>query len=464
MDNKKNKNNDLAIIRKKYGEKMAHFCRGAFPTLLEEEGLLSKLLLDHFNESHYLYQDLVFFGCEQEFKDYIYGLVSNENKKRIVIEKSPEELMDMAGYILSECHNEEEIQYYRKYYAKNEELCTFLGDRLDECRVFFAVKKNVDEIKRENFLNPLRQDEYGTSVISIQFTKDGSNTLSIKNRYNHTVDNPDATFSNDLDNIIAGLTASFEKYYGIVQKNVDIPFEMFRYVRANDGKYYRCNYEINNRYYCADNIIIDNFRVVKFDKSKYLLIDYFILDLVNKKILLYDSYLKDAFTDSISDIKRIEIINIDSGKRIIIHGVCEKIEIEVDSFGQIIKMNMENIKKIGNNFLSRNICLEEFKASQLEEVGDEFLYVNKRLNNIELFNLRKAGNAMLFNNEILDNAIFPNLEEVGDDFLYWDEFILHYDLSKIKKVGSSFLAHYEKRDSLLEELGIIEEKKRWSRW
>ena len=463
MDSNKSKNSDLVIIRKKYGEKMAHFCRSAFPTLLEEEGLLSRLILEHFNESHYLYQDLVFSGCEQAFKDYIYGLVSNEKKKRIVINKSPEELMDMAGYVLSECHSEEEIQSYKKYYAKNEELCTFLGDRLDECRVFFAVKKNVDEIKRENFLNPLRQDEYGTSVISIQFTKDDSNTLSIKNRYNHRVDNPDSTFSNDLDNIIAGLTVSFEKYYGIIQKNVGITLEIPGYVRANDGKYYRYNYEINNRYYCADNIIIDNFRVVKFDKSKYLLIDYFILDLVNKKILLYDKYFKDAFTDSISDIKRIEIINIDSGKRIIIHGIDEKIEIEIDSFGNIIKMNMKNIKKIGNNFLSRNICLQEFKASQLEEVGNEFLYVNQMLNNIEVRNLRKAGNAMLFSNETLDTVIFPSLEEVGDDFLYWDEFILEYDLGKLKKAGSSFLAHYENRDSLLEELGIVEEKKRWNR-
>lgn len=73
-------------------------------------------------------------------------------------------------------------------------MCTFQGDRLNRCRVFFAVKKDVDSIKREDFKNPEREDLYGTSVISIQFTKDGSNTLSIKNRYNHRVINPDATF------------------------------------------------------------------------------------------------------------------------------------------------------------------------------------------------------------------------------------------------------------------------------
>ena len=36
---------DLKIIRKKYGEKMYHFCREAFPILLEEPGKLSKLSL-----------------------------------------------------------------------------------------------------------------------------------------------------------------------------------------------------------------------------------------------------------------------------------------------------------------------------------------------------------------------------------------------------------------------------------
>ena len=41
-------NKDLIIIKKEYGEKMMHFCRDVFATILEEEGLLSKLLLNNF--------------------------------------------------------------------------------------------------------------------------------------------------------------------------------------------------------------------------------------------------------------------------------------------------------------------------------------------------------------------------------------------------------------------------------
>ena len=202
--------------------------------------------------------------------------------------KTPEELLAQVGYELKECHSEEDIQSYKKYYAKGEELCTFNGGRLNRCRIFFAVKRDVDKIRRKDYSNPKREDEYGTSVLSIQFTKDETNMLSIKNRYNNTVNNPDATFSNNLDNIIPGLTESFEKHYGIVQKYNNKDFEIEGYVRANDGKYYKYNYEINNIYYCPDNIIIDNFAVKRYAKEKYMIIDYFILNLVNKKIYLYD--------------------------------------------------------------------------------------------------------------------------------------------------------------------------------
>ena len=227
-------NKDLKIIKKKYGEEMMHLCRELFPTLLEHEGLLPKLLHDNFKESRSLVKDIIDNNLEEEFKNYIYNQVDVENNYEEVVSKRPEELLKEAGYKLYECHSEEEIQSFKKYYAEGEELCTFRGGRLNRCFVFFAIKENVDEIKRENFPNPERQDKYGTSVISIQFTRDDSHTLSIKNRYNHTVNNPDSTFGNNLDNIIPGLTASFDKYYGTHQSHLQKTFEIPGYVRAND--------------------------------------------------------------------------------------------------------------------------------------------------------------------------------------------------------------------------------------
>ena len=431
---------DLKVIRKKYGEKMYHFCRESFPTLLEEPGKLSKLLSDNFHESHSLFDDIVANEKESEFKNFIYSLVDVENNNELVMIKTPEELMSSAGYVLVECYNEGDIQAFRKYYAPGEELCTFNGGRLNRCRVFFAVKKNVSDIKREDFKNPTRQDEYGTSVISIQFTKDGTNTLSIKNRYNHTVNNPDATFSNNLDNIIPGLTESFERHKGIVQKHKSKSFEIEGYVRANDGKYYKYNYEINNVYYCPDNIIIDHFNVKKYDKSRYLIIDYFIIDLSNKSISLYDKKLSDSFCDVIKDINKIEIDNIDSGKKITILGDNNKsLVIITNKDGKIISLKMDEIYVIGDYFLDWNKSLQELYVPNLTEVGDYFLYCNKFLQKFTVQNLTKVGDCFLFDNASLQELYLPNLTKVGDGFLTGNISLQELYVPNLTEVGHMFL-------------------------
>ena len=186
-------------------------CRELFPTILEQEGTLLKILSTSFGKnSKTLYEDITENELEDKFKEYIFKkALSEEIKKENINHKTPYELLDEAGYKLYECTTENEIQSFRKYYEEDEELCTFYGDRLNKCIVFFAVKKDVDKIRREDFKEPKRDDEYGTSVISIQFNKIGFSTVSIKNRYNHKVKNPDATFGNNLDRIIPGLTRKF---------------------------------------------------------------------------------------------------------------------------------------------------------------------------------------------------------------------------------------------------------------
>ena len=193
-------NNELKTIKKIYGEEMMHLCRELFPSLLEKEGLLLSILKNNLAPTNCFASDIQKNKLHEEFKDWIYSFINVEENNKIITNKTPFELMEEKGYTLIECKTEDDIQSFKKYYAPNEVLCTiYNGGRLNRCHVFFAVKKNVDEIKR--FPNPQREDDYGTSVISIQFSKGKTSTLSIKNRYNHTVNNPDATFSNNLENI-----------------------------------------------------------------------------------------------------------------------------------------------------------------------------------------------------------------------------------------------------------------------
>ena len=429
---------DLKLIKKHYGENMMHLCRELFPTLLETEGLLWFALTKKFPYSKNIADDIIEMNVQNEFKNIIYEEINAEDNDKIVVNKTPKELLDEAGYILYECKTEEEINKFKKYYAPGEVLCTFNENRLNRCYVFFAVKKNVDEIKRENFKNPDRQDEYGTSVISIQFTRDDSNTLSIKNRYNHTVANPDATFSNNLDNITYGLTKSFNKEYDLninsgKLNNIEIP----GYVKASDGKYYKYNYEINNIYYCPNNIIIDNFKVKKYDKSKYIIIDYFIIDLVNKTIKLYKDNLIDRLPDDIKNIKNIKVEKDKQtkNKKITFN---DSIEIVVNRNNQIIKYKNDLIEKTGY-FLNYNTTLKSLSMSNLKETDENFLYKNTDLEYINLPNLEYIDRYFLTSNKKLKEISLPKVKHIGNSFLSFNKSLERINLPEVEYIDNSFL-------------------------
>ena len=347
---------DLKLIKKHYGEKMMHLCRDLFPTILETPGLLFNTMSKKFAYSKLIYEDINKY--RSEFKAIIYNEIDLKEEEKEITTKTPQELMDEAGYILYECKSEEDIQSFKHYYAQIEELCTFNGGRLERCHVFFAVKKNVDEIDRKDFIGKEeRQDEYGTSVISIQFTRGSNNTLSIKNRYNHTVNNPDATFSNNLDNIIEGLTKSFERAYNLKINSSRVEVDIPGFVLANDGKFYKYNFERHNVYYCPDNMIIRDFEPRPFDKSRYLLIEKYFIDFKEKTIREYLPYNYKADSFSLINIETIEVKKNeeDNTKDIIIN---DDIIITIDETNQIIKYKNHHLKWCTlYNFLQNKIFL-----------------------------------------------------------------------------------------------------------
>ena len=258
---------ELKRIKKIYGERFKNLCRDMFPDILEQEGRLLSILENTFSHNcNSLYQSIVENFLEIDFRDLIYGrqLEITEQKEQVVEEnRTPYEILDEVGYNLYECKTEEDIQSYRKYYAPGEVLCTiYNGGRLATRDCFFAVRKDVDKIRRENFTNPDKQDEYSTSVLGIQFTRDEHSAVQIISRYNHTVNNPNCTFCNNLDRLASGLKQSFTnllKERGIDLKQSQLDEELFEipgYTLAVDGKYYKYNMEIDGEYFCPDNIVI----------------------------------------------------------------------------------------------------------------------------------------------------------------------------------------------------------------
>lgn len=455
---------------------MMHLCRELFPTILDSEGKLIEILDSKFGHPKFLYADINRNNAVNQFKNYIYYLYDN---KRIHNEttKTPFELMKEAGYTLYECHTNDEILSFKKYYTKSEELCTFRQHRLDNNYVFFAVKDNIDNIKRSE--KPKRQDEYGTSVISIQFSKGDVNTLSIKNRYNHTVPHPDATFSNNLENIIEGLTDSFEKYYGYhINQNLGFDIDL-GYVKANDGKYYKYNMEINNIYYCPDNIIINNFKVDKrfTDKEKYLLIDYFIINLQNenvtdfippkilyhKSINLYDSKISDCFSNYLYLFDKININKTERNSKVLelLKKNQEPVYIEIDKYNNIIGYTNSNLKCIGDGFLIYNRALKSLKLDNVDEIrnyfmrrnvelsylslpnvvyiGDSFLSSNKKIKTIKLDKVETVKRNFLCSAKELRYFYAPNLEKVDDYFLQFNDKLTSLSLEKLFSIGNEFM-------------------------
>lgn len=459
-------NKDLKLIKKYYGEDMMHYARDNFSTILEQEGVLSNIFINYFAENKNLYELLNNNNELIKFKNYIFSIFfDKESRKNLKVNKTPDELLKNVGYTLYECKTEEDIQTFRKYYVEKEELCTFRSDRLKKCYVFFAVKENANLLKREDFKNPERQDEYGTSVISIQFTKDETHSLSIKNRYNHTVNNPDATFKNNLDNIILGLTYSFDKHYGMKQKFINNE-DFKNMVRANDGKYYIYNYEIIGIYYCDNNIIINNLTPKKLKKEKYIIMDYFILNLQDKSFE-NKMYIFDTFIDTIKNIEKIEVVKKDNNKLIIIKNDGEDINIEINKYGQIIKYINNNVKEIKTDFLKFNKTLEYLELDNVISIEDNFLFNNQNLKflslkNVETINnnfmqfsnsdllkkisfpkLKIIGNNFMSNyNNGIEEIYLPNVETIGDEFFKWLESeIKIIDFPNLKKTGYNFIKY-----------------------
>lgn len=429
---------DLKWIKKHYGEEMSHMCRSLFPRILETEGLLPTILQKHFKNSRQLVKDIVNQNKVDDFKNFIYSHIDVEKENAVIdIDKSASELLDMAGYVLyPECETEEDIQSFRKYYAKDEELCTFWTQRLDSCRVWFAVKKDVDKIKREDFENPDRQDEYGTSVISIQFTKSESPILSIKNRYNHTVNNPDNTFNSDLNNIIQGLTDAFERDYGVRDSLERSEFELKGYVKAG-GVYYKYNQEINGIYYCADNVVIQRYKAQQLP-GHVMLIDYFIFDFKNNTITLFDERLKDSFIDGLSNIKKLSYKNgaIDIEKDDGTH-----IEVGINENREITFLNDQNLEQCGDNFLTYNKAIEKLVLPNLQTCGDYFLSYNMILSEIEMQKLQSCGDCFLKYNKGLTKLNLPCLNSCGDDFIDVNEKIEEIILPSLRTCGDYFLSY-----------------------
>ena len=442
---------ELKKIKKIYGEKFKNLCRDMFPVILEQDGKLLSILESKFSHNcNSLYESITENGLETEFKNLIFEEFEPKKEKiEKIEERSPYEILDEAGYNLYECKTEDDIQNFEKYYAPNEILCTiYMGGRLNTRDCFFAVRKDVDKIRREDFINPQKEDEYSTSVLGIQFTRDAMCTAQIISRYNHTVSNPNCTLGNDLDRLAPGLSQSFtnllkERGLNFNNSQIKTGFEIPGYTLARDGKYYKYNMEVNGTYYCPNNIIIENGaprEAIPLDRG--MVIDNFCIDFKSKEIKLLDDRIKDSFVEGLQDIEKTEVKKLENDAKVIKVYLSNKekpVVIGVDKDNQIVKYENQYLQQVGYRFLYNNTALAELNLPELQQVGEGFLWNNTALTELNLPELQQVGEGFLWNNTALTELNLPELQQVGDRFLEDNTTLMELNLPKLQLAGHRFL-------------------------
>lgn len=465
---------DVKKIKKLYGERFYEdVIRPNFSHLVEKEDFnFTEFLKSVFAPTRGFLDDYkedpISAGA---LLDYIYLFSLPEEQKSTHVQETPTKLMKKAGYRLYRCRTVESVERFRKYYQDNELLCTFdhIEDRLENCDIFFAVKINVDEIKREDFKNPQREDEYGTSVISIQFSK-FNNIVSIKNRYNHSVLFPDATFANNLNNIIEGLRDSFITHYnlGDCVRPVYRRFYLTNYYQPHGDQYegyygpqYRIINHIGRYVYSDNNVVIDtqaNDEVTQYDTSRYILTNYYLIDRKENTIKLIDEEIEDDFVKHFDNVQKIDVTSGENGERnIYIHQKNKQmVEIRIDKCNRILSVKDPNVEKIGDKYMQYCQDLKEIEFESLTEVGDDFIANAQDIKKIVLNKLVRAGDNFLYAIPNIYDLRLPKLEVAGKNFLKICARLESLYVPKLEQVGEGSLDFNPKmEEASFESLRVV---------
>ncbi len=408
---------------------------------------------------------LKYAGSEAEpIMQYLVSL-KNIKIEEHAVHKDPITLLSEAGYDAYYADTLEKQNAIQKYYTPKEELCTFRDPtRFVRYFIINAIKKDVANIKREDFKGKeKREDQYGTSVLSIQILKNGG-FISIKNRYNHTIENPDNTFNSNPDNIIYGLSDAIKHHFHVDFSAKETPLPD-NFIALND-KIIRFNFEQDDIYF-GDNFYVKNGIIHPIDRDKELLLDSFLFNTKTKEI----KNISSSHTDSLPDVLMNEIKN----KKIQITKAplkpdgksaywvkADNIPIILVQDGRITELNLPNttqikdnfalcchqitkltapiLKKIGNHVLE-NSYIEELNIPQIQHIGS---YSLRQIyaENVELLNLESIGDFSM-ENFTGQSLYMPCLKKAGNCFLCLAPDLKNLDAPLLTTLKKESLQHTE---------------------
>lgn len=381
------------------------------------------------------------------------------------VHMDPITLLSKAGYNAYIADTLEKQNAIKKYYAHGEELCTFRDNsRFKKYYIINAVRKDVDNIKRS--IHPSRDDKYGTSVISIQILKTGG-FISIKNRYNHTVQNCDNTLDSNPDNIILGLSDAIKHHFDVDFSSQYVPLPN-HYVLIH-GQICRYNSEVENIYFGEDFYARDG-QIYEIDKNSEIMIGNGILFDIKQKCFVDLTRMNDTETmryrfvmslnnatqgknitvqknpsggrDILADgtqlltVENGEIVNINlPGKQDAVYlAECSNLRGKMD-FSQVSNLVLRNanLSAVDNLVLPKNANFINIESAILPKCDLD-------LSNIHSVNMPGADISSVTNLKLRDNldflsgVIFPQCEL---DFCVRSVNLNGADLSRVTKLSFS---------------------------
>lgn len=327
------------------------------------------------------------------------------------------------------------------FYRDVEKLCTFGTDRYMDYYMINAIKRNIDKIKRAEF--PRREDIYGTSSLSIQVLKRGGK-ISIKNRYNHTVSDPDNTYFSNPNHISKGLTTALKNELGVSFETTEkrLPYH-YQYIGKS---LFKSSCEINGIIFGENCYSIDG-KIYQIDERKEILVENYLINLKEKTVIsIPERESNDSYWDRNIAVlkqelegKRLEVridkktkerVLFADGKEVLRLNGSRLVELtlpstttladrEIVDFEWLKCFTAPHLTEIGEGCIS---CpnLRHFSAPHLKKVGrGTFCGVDFYFTNMQVDTLKKQG--FFFISKIFFNA---NLNEFSDVASYDENFAI----------------------------------------
>ena len=351
------------------------------------------------------------------------------------VHQDPIKLLDKAGYNAYIADTLKKQNAIKKYYASGEELCTFGDpDRFKKYYIINAVRKDVDKIKREKI--PTRDGEYGTSVISIQVLKTGG-FISIKNRYNHTVDAPDNTLNSNPDSIIPGLADAIKHHFDVDFSSRQV--QLYGNYTLIDNQIYHYKGELNNVYWSENSYVKDG-HIVEIDKgSQIMLGDGLLFDFKQKEIRNLTSWGANDFSKSLNhaiENKTLQIAKNPQGGHDIF---ADKKRILTVENAEIVNINIPDAHtiKLHNSNLRGDLDFSGVKELTMDYVDFSNVPSLKMPKNAEAIGLFNTQN---FPQQKLDFSNTQRLSISNSDLTRVTEINLPQDAQHITFIGTQFPA------------------------